>query len=131
MNSMLAHFQPRVLGSLHILLLSAGILMSGCDADEEDDYDYVPPAGQGAMIVDNNTDNDIEVFVDGQSRGKVGDDSDRPFDVSPGVHRVVLDEKGGDRVYRDDIDILNGRLTVLDVDSDFDYVEYDVLVYFD
>jgi hypothetical protein len=103
-----------------------------CSCDDEDNFDFVPPPGQGGLIVDNNTSNDIEVFVDGVSRGKAGDSSDRAFAVEPGVHRVVLDEKGGDRLYRDDIDILEGRVTVLDVTAEsFDDFNYDVVVFFD
>jgi hypothetical protein len=110
--------------------LAGALTLCGCEDDDVTDYN--PPPGLGALVVDNNTSNDIEVFIDGVSRGKAGDYDSRPFDVAPGVHRVVLDEKGGDMSYRDDIDILGGRLTVLDVDvGDYDEREYDVSVYFD
>jgi hypothetical protein len=117
------------------LLLTALLpLASGCDWDESDDHeDYVPPNGRGALRVDNNTADDIRVYVDGAQVGTTGDFSDRVFDLEPGVYRIVLDEKGGDRSYRDDIDIIENRLTVLDVayDDDFDDDDYDVEVFFD
>jgi hypothetical protein len=102
----------------------------GCE-DEHDDYDHKPPAGKGAMIVDNDTFNDISVFVDGRRLEEVRDDKKRIYDLDPGVYRVVLEEQGGRRSFRDDIDILDGRNTVLDVHSSGSSSRYDVLVFFD
>lgn len=112
-------------------LLALGVV--GCDYDNDNDDDYDPPAGQGALLVDNNTSDEIRVYVDGEQRGRVDDYSDRPFDLEPGVHRVVLDQVNGDRNFRDDIDIIEGRLTVLDVQTDFDFGDddYDVEIFFD
>jgi hypothetical protein len=112
-------------------LVALGV--AGCDYDNDNDEDYEPPAGRGALLVDNNTSDEIRVYVDGEQRGRVDDYSDRPFDLEPGVHRVVLDQVNGDRNFRDDVDIIEGRLTVLDVQTDFDFGDddYDVEIFFD
>lgn len=109
-----------------------GVLMlgAGCDG-ENDEVDFVPSAGHGALIVKNNTSSDLNLYLDGLSRGQVGDDSYLPVDLTPGVYRVVLDEDDGDRQYGADIDILEGRLTVLNVYIEAgDYTEYNVRVEF-
>lgn len=116
-----------------MMIPACALLMAGCDYDNDNDEDYDPPAGQGALLVDNNTSDEIRVYIDGVERGRVDDYSDRPFDATPGVHRVVLDQVNGDRNYRDDIDIIEGRLTVLDVQADYDFGDddYDVEIFFD
>jgi hypothetical protein len=109
-------------------------LAGGCDwEDDDDDEDFVPPAGQGALRVDNNTGDDIRVYVNGELLGTTGDYSDRAFPLDPGLYRVVLDQKSGGRNYRDDVDIIVDRLTVLDIEIDNDFFDgdYDVEVYFD
>lgn len=125
----------RPLALLRLLALAALVpLLGGCDWDDSDDNeDYVPPEGSGALRVDNNTADDIRVYVNGEQKGTAGDYSDRVFDLEPGVYRIVLDQKNGDRSYRDDIDIIENRLTVLDVTYDNDPFDddYDVEVFFD
>ncbi len=50
----------------------------------------------------------------------------------PGVRRVILDQRGGDRTFADDVDILADRRTIMDVDSDsLDTLDYDVVIFFD
>ncbi len=111
--------------------LAIGLLLwcaSGCD--DNDDFDYVPASGHGAIIVDNLTPDDVDVYVDGTFQGEVSDNHDRPFELEPGVHRVVLD---GDnhRSYANDIDVLANRLTVLHVTLPGYYsARYDVSVDF-
>lgn len=94
----------------------------GCD---DDDPDYQPAPGKGALYINNTTASDIQVFVNGQRFETVQDFDENAYDLPPGLYRVILDEQGGDRTYRDDLDIIEGRLTVLDVaiepfDDDFD-----------
>ena len=103
------------------------IWLCGCDWKDENhrrhDIDHVPPAGQGSLVIDNLTDTDADVFVDGTARGRAGDDSVRTIDLAPGLYRVVLDEVDGHRAYRADIDVLDGKLSVLEVrteSGDFD-----------
>lgn len=116
-----------------VLLAASLAWVTGCNLDKDNDRDHEPPAGQGALLVDNNSGDDIKVYVDGELLGTVGDYSDRAFDMAPGSYRVVLDEDHGSRDYRDDVDILENRLTVLDVQVNFDdfSADYDVEVFFD
>lgn len=104
---------------------------TGCD-ESEGDFDFVPSAGKGALIVENNTSSDINLYLNGISRGEVDDDSYLPVEAGPGVYRVVLDEDGGDRQYGADIDILEGRQTILRVYIQTgDYTEYRVRIEFE
>jgi hypothetical protein len=115
-----------------VLALCAALWVTGCDDVGDNDFDHDPPAGKGAVIVDNISPTDINVYVDGRSVGQVDDDDDRPFDLSPGVHRVVLDEDDGSRRWSADIDVLAGRLTILRVTLDTgDRDDYNVDVDFD
>ena len=106
----------RVLGAL------AGLfVLTWCD----DDISRNLQPGQGAIFIRNNTSSDLIGFIDGVRFQTVQDFSDRAYDLDPGVYRVVLDESGGDRAYRGDVDVIEGRLTVMDVgiepfDSNFD-----------
>lgn len=104
---------------ISVLLLA----IIGCESD--DDYDHRPPGGQGSLIIDNNTYDDIYVFIDGHEVLRTPYRSERAYDLQPGLHRVVLDQRGGDRYYADDVDILEGRVTIWDVVlGDFDYYVY-------
>jgi hypothetical protein len=114
---------------VHALCAVMGLLMvSGCD-DGSPDHQTQP--GQGAIFINNNTSSDINVFIDGESSQTVQDFDDRAYDLNPGVYRVILDESGGDRTYRGDVDVIEGRLTVLDVGIDsFNNSDFDVQVFF-
>jgi hypothetical protein len=61
----------------------------------------------------------------------VSDFDHEAFDLAPGIHRVVLDESHGSRNWRGDVDVLEGKLTVLEVNTGFDSSDYDVRIYFD
>jgi hypothetical protein len=110
-------------------LLAAGLApVTGC---EEEEFDYRPPEGYGALVIDNNTADDLYVFVDGVRVTRVGDGSEGFVDLLPGLYRVVLDGEDS-RSYRDDLDVLRGRLTVLHVSMIYrDRYSYDVSVEFD
>ena len=113
-----------------VALALAASFFAGCN-DYNNPGDHRPPAGFGAIIVDNHTYNDIHVFIDGVQRDDVRDSRDKAYDVLPGVHRVVLDERGGNHTYRADIDVLVGRNTILDVTYAVGYpTYYDVAVFF-
>ncbi len=103
--------------------------LTGCD-DGHDDYN--PPAGYGALMLDNQSPTDIKLYVDGVYVGKVGDYSDKHYDFKPGVYRVVLDEHDGNRNWSREVDILDGRVTVLKATLDvWDSHDYRVSVDFD
>jgi hypothetical protein len=88
-------------------------LAAGCE--EHEDFDHDPPPGLGSLVIDNWVADDLDVFLDGEYAGEVDDNSDRIFDLAPGVYRLVLSDDDGDRSFRDDVDVLEGRLTVLTV----------------
>lgn len=70
-----------------VALLCAG----GCH--EDDDHDHDPPPGQGSMIIENNTFNDISVFVNGAEQNETPEDRTRAYDLNPGVYRVVRNNR--------------------------------------
>jgi len=100
-------------------------LAAGCEGKNHD-IDHTPPKGMGSLAVDNPTLDDIKVYVDDAQVGRAKDDSAPVFDLKPGVHRVVLDQEDGDRHYASDIDILNGRVTILRVSVDLGDDDYRV-----
>ena len=116
-----------------ILLLLLALAGSSCDFDDDDDYNRPVPPGLGSMLIDNETYDDISVFIDGQFDTRVArEDKVTAYDLAPGVYRVVLEQRGGRRNFRDDIDILEGTRTVLEVFEDsFDRRDFDVVVFFD
>jgi hypothetical protein len=120
--------------TLQVAGVAAAALLSllplGCEDTNE--YDHNPPAGLGTLYVDNHTGDDLHVFIDGEEKHKAGDYDKRYYDLEPGVRRVVLAEEDGDRSFRDDVDVLEGHRTIIEVShepGDFDH--YDVAVFFD
>jgi hypothetical protein len=113
---------------LPALLLAASLLLTGC---EDDPRDRRPPEGQGSLLVINNTVNNLAVFIDGERVGGVDGFKDRAFDRDPGLYRIILDERDGDRSFRDDLDVLVGRVTVIEVFEDpSNFSRFDTAVYF-
>lgn len=113
------------------LVALAGLLcLAACE--DSDPSDHTPPAGMGAIIVNNQTYNGVDVYIDGVRQKGVDNGHDRAYDLSNGVHRVVLDEDGGSRTFSGDIDVLQDRNTVLDVTNDpYNWSRYDVFIYYD
>jgi|GEM_PF-2318368 len=104
----------RLLMRIGCICIAALLLCQGCD---DDDYlDHNPPEGQGSIVVDNLTAIDFELFVDGEFIAEVDGGRERIVDVDTGIRRVVLDDSD-DIVgsFREDIDVLEGRLTILRV----------------
>ena len=113
-----------------LALLGGLLLAGGCFSD--DVFDHSPPAGQGSVVVDNRTGRDLNVFIGGIQVERVGARRWRAYDRDPGVYRVVLEERNGIRNFRDDVDVLDGRLTVLDATIDTQRREgLSVYIYFD
>lgn len=116
-----------VLGLACLAILA--LTLSACD-DGRDSHD--PAAGLGAIQVANNTSTDLSVFVDGAKLGDVESYKDAAYDLAPGVHRVVLDERGnGNKSDARDVDVLEGKSTVMDVSVPFVDSGYDVVVFYD
>jgi hypothetical protein len=93
----------------------AGLLILAAGCEDEDYLDHNPPAGQGSLIVVNNTSDKIDVFLDGVQVMDMGDWTDRTLDTEPGKRRLVVDQDDGSRSESEDVDILEGRLTVVRV----------------
>lgn len=117
-------------GSLACVALGM-ILMLGLCACDGDDWNHTPPAGMGSIIVDNRTADGVNVYLDGYYTNRASDFDYEAYDLAPGIHRVVLDESHGDRNWWGDVDVLQGKLTVLEVNTGFYSSDYDVRVYFD
>lgn len=110
-----------------VLLGGIFLFITSCEYDDE--YNYRPPQGQGALIIDNNTEDDIYVYIDGRLATRAPYSSEQEYDLEPGEHRVILDQRGGDRYYGDDVDILENKLTIWDVY--FGLRDYDVHTWID
>ena len=112
-----------------LFLVVVLVALTGC---HDDTPSHKPPEGQGAIYIYNNTASDINVFINGERQpDRVKAYKKRAFDRDPGVYRLILDQHSGDRTFRDDVDVLEGRLTIVDVFSDsFDPTAYDVVVFF-
>ncbi|MBU1693175.1 MAG: hypothetical protein KJ726_04760 [Verrucomicrobia bacterium] len=103
------------------------LVFTGCEKKE---YDHVPPEGQGSILLDNFTADDINVFIDGVASNRLRDYKVEAYDASSGVHRLVLDQAGGDRYGAWDVDVVVGRLTVVEIrTSDWDWEVYEVSIH--
>lgn len=117
-----------------ILLLRSAALAAAvfaCAGCHDGGYDHTPPAGKGAIVVDNITADHIEVYVDGTMATNVNNGTYDIVDLEPGVHRVVLNDEDEYRSYRDDVDVLAGKLTVLEVHMAGDWRSYNAVVTFE
>ncbi|MFH0953821.1 MAG: hypothetical protein V1873_05795 [Verrucomicrobiota bacterium] len=130
MTSLLRRLARRVPLAACVVALGA-FALAGCEG-ENDDFDHEPPAGKGTLYIDNHTADDLNVYIDGIKVSSVGDGDTRFYDLDPGKHRVVLDDKHSDRNFRDDEDVVEGQRTIMEVSIDLDDIyAYDVFVYFD
>jgi len=107
------------------------ILMLGLCACDSDEWNHTPPTGMGSIIVNNRTTDGVNVYLDGYYTNRVSDFDHETFDLVPAVHRVVLDESRGNRAWRGDVDVLEGKLTIIEVNAGFYSSDYDVRIYFD
>lgn len=103
-------------------LTGAAIFLACClcgpGCEDGDSHDHVPPAGQGSLFLVNDTASKITVFVDGSRACDVDHGDEQALDLEPGLYRVVLNSDDSDRSFGGDVDILENRLTVLDVSDD-------------
>ena len=119
--------------TLLVTTLAAGFSLGlmGCESNS-DDFDHDPPAGMGTLYVVNNTPNDCDVFIDGARVGGVSDDDREWYDLEPGVRRGVVDQDDSYRVFRGDVDVLEGQRTILELNTDpTDLNRFDWVIYFD
>ncbi len=117
------------IGLLAVVLVGS-LLIVGCLDDDR--IDRKPPRDQGSIVVDNRTSSDMDVYINGEKKDRVRSRRWRAYDYEPGVYRVVLDERHGDRNYRGDVDVLDRRLSILEITNDFIRRDrYSVFVYFD
>lgn len=114
---------------LVVALWAIGLMtLAGC---EDGGFKHDPPPGQGSIIADNYSWDVIHVYINGYFANDVGDKDYEAYDRVPGLYRVVLDQKGGARSYSRDVDVIEGKLTVLEVRVDEADWEYDVRIYYD
>jgi len=99
------------------LLAASAWVLSGCE-DDEGYRDHTPPDGKGSIVVDNQTPDRLRVYIDGGYAAQADDWDDLILDLDPGVYRVFLEGRDSDRTYQGDIDVLEGRLTILHVSPD-------------
>lgn len=102
---------------LAVSVVLGGMVVFAVGCSDQPDTEP-PPEGRGSLVVDNYTSDDINVFVGGMQTAIVDAVGTAVVYLDPGLYRVVLDQDDGARNYRDDVDILVGRRTIL-------YVNYD------
>lgn len=122
----------------HTAALAAGLfalLLAGgaCDYDDDDDYDRPVPPGMGTLMIDNETYDHISVFIDGVYQEQIArEDRVTAYDLPPGLYRVALEQRGGHGSFRDDIDVLPGQRTVIEVwENYYDESWFSTRVFFD
>ncbi|OQA25905.1 MAG: hypothetical protein BWY59_01596 [Verrucomicrobia bacterium ADurb.Bin345] len=112
-----------------LLAAAFALPLTGCDDDE---FDHDPPPGKGTLYVVNKTGDGMDVYINGERVKGVGRGDKHYYDLDPNVHRVALKADDSDRSFAGDVDILEGRRTIMDVTTDLgDYRRFDVYIYFD
>ena len=107
------------------------ILLSVAGCEDSYKYSHDVPVGKGSIVVDNQSATDVDFFLGGILQSRVGDGRKVFMDLDPGLYRMVLDEHNDYRHYSADIDILEGRLTVVRFyNSVSDINSYSVYIYF-
>jgi hypothetical protein len=115
------------------LLVVLGLLCvvgAGCSGRDDD---HTPPAGMGSIMLRNNSGDDIYVYFDGHIADTRADAAETTaYDLMPGSYRVSLTERRGWRSWSGYVDVLQDRLTFMDVSVDLqNSVAYDVVLFFD
>lgn len=115
-----------------LVAVVAGLFLMGCDSGD-DHHDYHYEYGLGALIVENHTSMDFDIYLDGQYEGDVDDNDDATFDIEPGELHLFLREQYGDRNgVSADVDILEDHLTIVRIYRDtWDWNDYNVTVEYD
>jgi hypothetical protein len=122
---------PRLPFRMFFMLAVPVLILSGCDR-WDDGVDHHPPDGQAALAITNRTAHDLRVYLDGNLLMTAGDWETAIRDLAPGTARLVLDERGGDRYDARDIDLMEGRVTVVEVEESlYNAGRYDIFVHLD
>lgn len=88
-------------------------VLTACESDREFKRDI--PEGQGTLVLNNLTTSDIYVYIEGVEDRRTSSKDYEFYDRDPGVYRVVLEQRRGDRSWAGYVDVLLGKKTVLDV----------------
>lgn len=112
-----------------VILLATCLMMglSACE-DDDDDFDHDIPAGQGTIVVNNQTSNDIEVYISGMEQNTAHQDDYEFYDRNPGIYRIILNEEDGDRNWYGFVDVVEGKKTILDVEVALGTYNYAVFI---
>jgi hypothetical protein len=122
-------FSRKLRGAVLGLLAAGPILLAGCDSGGG--YKHDPPPGEGCIIVDVQSSDIVHVYINGIYANDVGDYDYEAYDLDPGMYRVVLDQKNGSHSYSHDVDVIEGKRTVLQVYRYEGSWEYDVRIFYD
>lgn len=113
-------------------LFALGLALALCGCEDNDNINHTPAAGMGALGIDNETSSDLDVFIDGTKYPQVNDWSTEAWDLQPGVYRMVLNDRDGDRSYSSDIDILIDNVTEVTVTSSLtDYNSFVIDIHYE
>jgi hypothetical protein len=101
----------------------------GCDTEDDsaDGRGYMPQAGFGAIVVENDTADDWNTSVDGNLLGRAASGSFLVSNATPGQHEVHLDQHHGSEERDRTVHVSEGLLTVIRLTADlFDDFDVDV-----
>ena len=101
--------------------------LMGCE--QSDYYDHVPASGKGSLVVDNNSGNNISVFVDGAKIMAISGGDYDVADLTPGSFRIVISSDNAYQSYSGYLDIIEKYLTILEVrpSSTNNFYSFDVI----
>ena len=98
------------------LLAGAVVLLaSACGSSGNGDIDHRPRPGLGSLVVDNQSDEAVEVFVDQSLVFRVREFDNEFVDLEPAEYRLVVNEQNGGHTAAENIDILVNRVLVVQV----------------
>lgn len=117
------------------LMLAAGMgFTAGCESDDDRGTSrgrsHVPPAGSGAIVIENASGAEWNVQIDGVLRGRVATESFLVYDEEPGRHLIHLDEHHGGDVIDRAVGVEADILSVIRIDADsggYDVVQFTVV----
>ena len=112
-----------------LLAMGAGLFLAGCDA-ENNDYDFTPAHGMGALIVENDSGVDFDLYLDGSFEDGLDSGDHTTVELEPGEAHVFLrEQKWEHQGVSEDVDILEGRRTIVRLYRDsWEWNDYHVTV---